>query len=194
MRRIAALAACIALAPAVAFAAAPPPAAPAPPAPRPVSIGTPVVVPHGTKVPLRFLTEVDSSTVKDGASVDFEVAADVLVDRYVVFHTGTPAHGVVTDVSGPGIFGKNARVHIEYHQAASVDGRPARLSPLDVSPETVQQVKDVGAAAGTAVAGAILLGPIGIAAGALWRGGQVKAPVGSLSTVNVAEQLQLYVP
>jgi len=63
-----------------------------------------------------------------------------------------------------------------------------------VTPQTVQQVKDVGAAAGTAVAGAILLGPIGIAAGALWHGGQVTVPAGAVGTTDVAEQLQVYAP
>ena len=107
---------------------------------------------------------------------------------------GTPAQGVVTDVSPPGIFGKNAKVHIAYIQAAAIDGRPAGLSPLDVTPQSVQQVKDVGAAAGTAVVGAILLGPIGIAAGALWHGGQVTVPVGAVGTTGTDEQLQVVVP
>ena len=197
MRRIIALAACIALVPAVAFAAVPPPP-PAPSAPSsllPASMGTTaIVVPIGTKVPLRFLTAVDSATVKQGTAVKFEVAADVLINRDVVFRMGTPAQGVVTDVSPPGIFGKNAKVHIAYIQTAAIDGRPAGLSPLDVTPQTVQQVKDVGAAAGTAVAGAILLGPIGIAAGALWHGGQVTVPAGAVGTTDVAEQLQVYAP
>ncbi len=197
MRRIIALAACIALVPAVALAAVPPPP-PVPSTPtmlQPVTLGnTAVVVPIGTKVPLRFLTEVDSATVKQGTAVKFEVAADVLINRDVVFRMGTPAQGVVTDVSPPGIFGKNAKVHIAYIQAPATDGRPAGLSPLDVTPQTVTQVKDVGAAAGTAVAGAILLGPIGIAAGALWHGGQVTVPIGAVGTTDVAEQLQVYVP
>jgi len=197
MRRIIALAACIALGPAVAFAAAPPPPpvspAPASPTLQPVPIGQiPMVVPLGTKVPLRFLTEVDSATVKKGAEVKFEIAADVLIDRTAVFHAGTPARGVVTDVSPPGMFGKNARVEIGYLQSTAIDGRPAQFSPLTVSPETTQQAKSVGAAAGTAVVGAILLGPIGIAAGALWHGGQVTIPVGSVGTTDTSEQLQLY--
>jgi len=44
------------------------------------------------------------------------------------------------------------------------------------------------------VAGAILLGPIGIAAGALWHGGQVTVPAGAVGTTDVAEQLQVYAP
>ena len=147
-------------------------------------------VPAGTAVPLKFLEPLDSATIKEGTAVKFEVAADVLVGRSVIFRQGAPAQGVVTDVSQPGIFGKNARVHIAYIQATASDGRPVRLSPIDVTPDSIKQVKDVGAAAGTSVAGAILLGPIGLAAGALIHGGNVSVPVGAVGTTKVTESFR----
>src|SRR3989454_1382830 len=147
-------------------------------------------VPAGTTVPLKFLEPLDSATIKEGTAVKFEVAADVLVGRSVIFRQGAPAQGVVTDVSQPGIFGKNARVHIAYIQATASDGRPVRLSPIDVTPDSIKQVKDVGAAAGTSVAGAILLGPIGLAAGALIHGGNVNVPVGAVGTTKVTQSFR----
>ena len=147
-------------------------------------------VPAGTAVPLKFLEPLDSATIKEGTAVKFEVAADVLVGRSVIFRRGAPAQGVVTDVSQPGIFGKNAHVHIAYIQATASDGRPVRLSPIDVTPDSIKQVKDVGAAAGTSVAGAILLGPIGLAAGALIHGGNVSVPVGAVGTTKVTESFR----
>lgn len=147
-------------------------------------------VPAGTAVPLKFLEALDSATVKEGTPVKFEVAADVLIQRSVVFHRGAPAQGVVTDVSQPGIFGKNARVHIAYIQATASDGRPVRLSPIDVTPDSIKQVTDVGAAAGSSVAGAILLGPIGLAAGALIHGGNVSVPAGAVGTTKVTESFR----
>jgi hypothetical protein len=153
-----------------------------------------VTVPAGTKVLLQFETPVNSGTVKEGTAVKFTVASDVLVGRSIVFRQGTPAQGVVTDVSKPGIFGKNARVHIGYIQAEAVDGKPVRLAPLEVTPDSVKQVADVGAAGATAITGAILLGPLGLAAGALIRGGNVNLPVGAVGTSSVAEDLQATVP
>ena len=147
-------------------------------------------VPAGTAVPLKFLDPLDSATVKEGTPVKFEVAADVLIQRSVIFRQGARAQGVVTDVSQPGIFGKNARVHIAYIQATASDGRPVRLSPIDVTPESIKQVSDVGAAAGSSVAGAILLGPIGIAAGALIHGGNVSVPAGAVGTTKVTESFR----
>jgi hypothetical protein len=153
-----------------------------------------VEVPAGTTVLLKFVTPMDSSTVKEGTVVQFEVAADVLAGRSVIFRQGAPAQGVVTDVSQPGIFGKNARVHIAYVEATAVDGRPVRLSPLDVTPESIRQVQDVGAAGASSLAGAILLGPVGLAAGALIHGGHVSVPAGAVGTTKVEQTFQITVP
>ena len=150
-----------------------------------------IEVPAGTSVVLKFLEPVDSATIKEGAPVKFEVGADVLVQRAVIFKQGTPAEGVVTDVSKPGIFGKNARVHIAFIQIMAGDGRPVRLSPIDVTPESIKQVSDVGAAAGSSVAGAILLGPIGLAAGAFIHGGDVRVPVGAVGMTKIVEGFRL---
>ena len=96
----------------------------------PVLAQTEVRVPAGTQVPLSFLTRVDSSTARDGEAVGFNVAADVVVDRRVVIKKGGSAQGLITSVSPPGIFGKNARVHIDFVNALAVDGLPVKLSPM----------------------------------------------------------------
>ena len=152
-----------------------------------------VIVPAGTKVLLRFDTPVDSGTITEGTTVKFTVATDVLIDRTVVFRQNTPAQGIVTDVSKPGIFGKNARVHIAYVQANAVDGKPVRLAPLDVTPDSVKQVGDVSAAGATSLTGAILLGPLGLAAGAFIHGGHVSLPAGAVGTSSVAQDFQISV-
>jgi hypothetical protein len=163
-------------------------------APIPAHAASLVTVPAGTKVLLRFETPVDSNTIKEGTIVKFTVATDVLVGRTIVFRQGTPAQGIVTEVSKPGIFGKNARVRITDIQAEAVDGKPARVAPLDVTPDSVRQTADVSAAGATAITGAILLGPIGLAAGALIRGGNVTLPSGAVGTSSVAEEFQANVP
>lgn len=159
-----------------------------------VPTGTTVSVPAGTKVLLKFETPVDSSSITEGTTVKFTVAADVLLGRTAVFKAGTPGQGIVTDVSKPGIFGKNARVHITYIQTDAVDAKPVRLAPLDVTPESVKQVQNVGAAGATSLTGAILLGPIGLVAGALIHGGHVSLPAGAVGTSSVAQDIQVAVP
>lgn len=153
-----------------------------------------LTVAAGTKVLLRFETPIDSATVAEGTAVKFTVATDVLIGRTAVFKQGTPAQGIITDVSKPGIFGKNARVHIAYIQADAIDGKPVRLAPLDVTPDSVRQVGDIGAAGASSLTGAILLGPIGLAAGAFIHGGNVNLPAGAVGTSSVAQDFQIAAP
>jgi hypothetical protein len=160
----------------------------------PAHAGSMIPVPAGTKVLLRFETPVDSAKVTEGAAIKFTIATDVLIGRTPVINRGTPAQGIVTDVSKPGIFGKNARVHIAYIEATAVDGRPVRLAPLDVTPASVKQVQDVGAAGATSLTGAILLGPVGLAAGALIHGGDVSLPAGAVGTSSVEASMEIPVP
>lgn len=153
-----------------------------------------VTVPAGTKVLLRFETPVDSGTATEGDAIKFTVATDVLLAGTLVFKQGAAGQGVVTDVSKPGIFGKNAKVHIAGVQADAVDGKAVRLAPVDVTPDTARQAGDFGAAGATSFTAAILLGPVGLAAGALIRGGNVNLPAGSIGTSSVAQDIQVPAP
>jgi hypothetical protein len=141
-------------------------------------------VPAGTQVPLSFSTRVDSSTAREGDPVTFAVAQDVLVDRQVVIRKGTGAQGLVVSVTPPGIFGRNARVHVAFVQTAAVDGLPIKLAPIDITPGNLRETKDTAGAAGASMAGLILLGPVGVAAGALVRGGHVTIPAGAVAVTS----------
>ena len=118
----------------------------------------------------------------------FTVASDVIVDRTVVIKQGTPAQGLVVSITKPGIFGRNARVQIDFVQTAGVDGRPILLSPVSVTPASIREARDTGGAVGASMAGVILLGPIGLAGGALIRGGHVNVPAGAVAVTSTAPQ------
>jgi len=161
----------------------------------PAALGsTPVVVPAGTEVLLKFDTPVDSSTTTQGAIVKFEVASDVLVDRSVILRAGAAAQGVATEVSQPGLFGKGARVRIDSIQVTAVDGRPVQLSSVDVTPDTVPRIQGASRAAGSGFAGIVLFWPIGFLGGSLAHGGQVEAPAGAVATATVPQAVQIDVP
>jgi hypothetical protein len=147
-----------------------------------------VTVPTGTQVALRFSAPVDSSTVKEGDTVMFTVASDVVVDRTLVIKQATVAQGLVVAVTQPGMFGRNARVQIEFVQTTAVDGRPISLAPVSVTPNTIREARDTGGAVGASVAGIILLGPLGVAGGALIRGGHVNVPAGAVAVTSTAPQ------
>jgi hypothetical protein len=155
---------------------------------------TEVTAPAGTQVPLSFATRVDSNAVREGEAVPFTVAQDVVVERKVIVKKGTSAQGLITSVSPPGIFGKSARVHIDFINTLGVDGLPIKLSPVDITPENFREAKDTGGAVGTSVAGLILLGPVGLAAGALIRGGHVVVPAGVVAITATLAVNHIKVP
>lgn len=140
-------------------------------------------VPAGTKVPIRFLAAMDSRTVKVGQRVNFRVSEDVVVNGRTVIRLNTPTLGIVDAVNPPGSLGKNARVHISSLRTTAVDGRRIGLNPVEISPEGLRQAKDTGGAVAAGTAGLVLLGPVGIVAAVLVRGGHVSIPAG---TVGVA--------
>lgn len=152
-----------------------------------------VTVPAGTQVPLAFATRVDSSTVREGEPVTFTVAADVVHERRIVIRKGAGAQGLVVSVTPPGVFGRNARVHVAFVQTVAVDGLPVRLAPIDITPNNLRDARDTAGAAGASVAGLILLGPVGVAAGALVRGGHVTVPPGAVAMTSTVSAIQVKV-
>jgi len=150
-----------------------------------------VKVQAGTKVPLRFLKELDSSTAQQGQRINFRVASNVIVNRSVVIRAGAAAHGIVESVAREGQFGQDARIRIGFVETTGVDGRPIRLAPIDITPNSLRQVKDTGGAVATSVVGAVLLGPVGLAAGAMVRGGHIKVPAGAIVVAATAANIEV---
>ncbi len=150
-----------------------------------------VLVRAGTKVPLRFVSQLDSSTAHQGQRVNFRVASNVIVNRSVVIRAGTAAHGIVESVEPESQFGKDARIRIGFVETTGADRHPIRLSPIDITPNSIRQVKDVSGAVATSVVGAVLLGPVGLAAGALVRGGHVVVPAGAIVVAGTATSVRV---
>jgi hypothetical protein len=142
----------------------------------PTSAATSVYAPMGTQVGLLFITPVNTSKIATGNKVQFKVAADVIVNRYVVIRRGTTMTGTVTRVQKPGMYGQSAGMTISLLAVTAVDRRPVNLTDVIISSDTV---KNRGGAAGASVAGAIILGPVGLLAGALVRGGDIQVPAGT---------------
>ncbi len=157
-----------------------------------VSAAASVWVPAGTQVGLQFLDTVASDKIQTGAKIRFRIAADVVQSRKVVIRSGAAAAGTVTQVQKPGAFGQDASVVIGRIAVNGVDGRPIRLSDVVVSKATLS--KSRAGAAGTSVAGLIVLGPVGLLAGALVRGNNVEVPAGAVVTETTRNGVYVKTP
>lgn len=160
--------------------------------PAPGQATTLVWVPTGTRVALTFLTPVDSSKITAGSRVRFKVSADVVGGRSVIIRAGTPVVGKVIKVSQPGMFGASSEVVVGSLSTTAVDGTPIMLKDVIISKETISN-SQVGAA-GASAAGAVILGPIGLLAGAFVKGSDVSVPVGTLVIDTTADGANVRAP
>lgn len=124
-----------------------------------------VTVPAQTKVPLEFTQSVSSRTARPGQTVRLRARADVMVDGEQVIAKGAPATARVMSVRKPRRFGRKAEIKLDLVSVRGANGRQIRLGQYR-SGERYDDPKAQGAAAG----GLILLGPIGLAAGAFVKG------------------------
>ena len=157
----------------------------------PASAGVSVYVPASTHVGLEFLTPVYTATARSGDTINFRIAADVIVGRYVVIKRGTPLTGTVVSATGPGRFGRPARVIIGYLSVKAVDRRPLALSNFEISPARTGRA----GAAGAMAAGALLTHSAwGLLGGALVKGNDVQVPAHSVIGVSTQTPATIVVP
>jgi len=155
--------------------------------PPPAWAATAIYVPAGTRVGVRFVTRVDSGTVKQGARVGLRVTADVIGGRHVAIRAGTAVSGIVTEVTRPDTFGTHDKVVIGFLRVNGTDGRPIVLRDLVVSKEMVGSER-------AAVADALVPRPAGRLVGALVSGGHVIVPPGAIVTATTAASVTVAAP
>ena len=151
-----------------------------------------VLLPANTRVALRLLTPLDSATAKQGDVVEFAVAANVVLDHFVLVPKDAHVSGAVVRVTPPGLFGRSAAILIGYLDAPTMDGGVVQLKNIIISRTTV--TTSVEEAAATSLAGAVLLGPVGLVAGAFVRGGSVEAPGGTITFGATAAVTPVVIP
>lgn len=84
----------------------------------------------------------------------------------------------------PRIFGRDARIDIDFSSVTAVNGEKI---PVTVGELAKQQAKTVAGAAGASIGGMVLFGPVGLVGGAFVKGAQVTIPAGSNTYVQVLE-------
>ena len=138
------------------------------------AFATAVTIPAGTKVPLEFAQSIDSGTAHKGDLVKLRVHQDVIVNGEKVIAAGAPATARVAEVEKPKPFGRKAEIKINQLRVRAADGREMQLNQYN-SGKRYMDPKAGGAATG----GLILLGPIGLAAGAFFKGGHMLIKTGT---------------
>lgn len=141
-------------------------------------------VPKGTEVILRFEQPLSSRTAKAGDTVPLVIDHNVMADGHVILAAGTPVRGVIVAVDKNDRFGKNARIRLALDP---VHGIP--LEPRDKG--KMFQSASTDRAAEVAGAGALVLGPLGLAAGYFVTGKSVHVKPGDHLRTEVSQDTHI---
>ncbi len=150
---------------------------------------TATTVPANSLIKIALVTPVNAKNLKVGDTIHYKVAEDVIVDGSLVFAKGEPGEGTVTKVKQARNFGRDAEVNVEFEKTKSIDGTYVTTY---VGEEAKEEMEHMAMAAGASLAGIIILGPIGIIAGAFVHGKNVDLPEGTEAYIQTKNDEILY--
>ena len=148
-----------------------------------------VEVPADTLVRIALSESITSKNIKVGDKVRYHVADDVLLDGVLLFVKGSEGIGTVTKVTPARNFGRNAELVVDFGKTKSIDGTFVDTFVGDAAKE---EMTNMAMAAGASVAGMVLLGPVGIIAGAFIKGKNVEYSEGTELFVQTKKDETLY--
>lgn len=147
-----------------------------------------VTLPKDSVFKIVFTKELSTKMSREGDEVTFKADDNLYVNDVLVLPKGATGVGVIKKVVQPGIFGKDGRIDITFTSIHSVDGTEI---PITVGELAKQKTESIAGAAGVALGGMIILGPVGLIGGAFVKGNSVVIPVGSETFVQTAEDITL---
>lgn len=145
-------------------------------------------MPKGTLVKIELMTELNSERNRPGDIVSYRVVEDIRIDNAIVIPAGTVGQGQIISVDGAGRLGQDGVVQVDFGNVAAMDS--TRVT-LQVAERATEQNKSLELAAGASLAGVVLLGPIGLAAGYFVRGRAHIVPVGTTFYAETASDVKV---
>lgn len=148
-----------------------------------------ISVPANTLIKVALADPVNAKNIKVNDVVRIEVAEDVAVDGHLLFVKGEPGEGVVTRVRQARNFGRSAQVEIDFKKVKSIDGTEVDTF---IGDEARREYASYAKAAGASLAGALILGPIGVIGGAFVKGKNIDLPAGTEFYIQTKADEELY--
>ena len=154
----------------------------------------PVTIPANTVMKFRFMDELSPAKSKAGDSVRLELADDLIVNQNLVAPAGSLLVTEVRAVKRPGMFGIPGEVRLSFNELKPLGPQKA---PVYIGKESEKAVKSARTAGGrgegavigagaASIAGAVLLGPVGLVSGMFIRGNSIKIAEGSVTFVQTS--------
>lgn len=147
-----------------------------------------IVLPKDSVFKIAFTNEMSTKMSRQGDVVTFKAADNLYVNDVLAIPKGATGVGKIKKVVQPGIFGKDGRIDIEFTHIYGVDGTPISLFVGELAK---QKAESIAGAAGAAIGGMIILGPVGLVGGAFVKGSAVTIPVGCETFVQTTTDTTL---
>jgi hypothetical protein len=151
-------------------------------------VAAPLLVQHGTVVPVRLLEQVSSSEGKAGSAVRMEAAADVVVDGVVIVRRGAPLTATLTAVQKKGKTVPDGKVSLRMTDVEMADGGRLRL---DGTRDARGGHVNSKVYKGLVIASLALLSPAGAVTSLVIRGEEIVLPEGTELEASVTADTTL---
>jgi len=148
-----------------------------------------VVIPAGTLVPIRFLSTLSSKDSTTGETFNFLIAENVFFDNKLVIPTNLTGLGEIIEVKKATILSRPGKLEIEFKPISALDGTALSLI---LGEEAQKENERIAIAVGVGILGLIVLSsPIGLIAGALVPGKNVKIEEGTEIFLQIESDTRL---
>ncbi|PIE53804.1 MAG: hypothetical protein CSA35_09370 [Dethiosulfovibrio peptidovorans] len=150
-----------------------------------------VTVPAGTVIRVALSQTISPSTVTVGDVVRGALTDSLFVREVLVAPKGTLVEGTASKVKKPRSFGRPGEVIFALERLLPPAPGSLPVSVGEVATKAAQAERAQIAAVGGSLAGAILLGPLGLAGGFLVRGDVKEVPEGTVFHLEVPESVSV---
>ena len=129
-------------------------------------------------------TPINTATSKLGDTFSFTMSEDLMDGNILLVPAGTVGEGHISELKKASSFGRNGKLDLMFDKVPALDGTEfTAIQGEEAKARTQQELK----AAGASVAGAVLLGPVGLVGGFFVKGKNIDLPVGATIYVQPQE-------
>jgi hypothetical protein len=148
-----------------------------------------VIVPAGTLVPVSFLSSLSSKDNKTGETFNFQITENIFIDNKLVVPNNSEGVGEIINVKKATILSRGGKLELEFKPISALDGTSLNLI---LGEEAQKENTRIAIAVGVGILGFIVLSnPIGLIAGALVPGKNVKIEQGTQIFLQVKEDTKV---
>ena len=154
----------------------------------------PVNLPGDTVMKFRFMDELSPAKSQPGDYVRLELTDDIIVNQCLVAPAGSLLITEVREVKRPRMFGVPGEVRLAFNELKPLGPQKPAVTVGEASQNALKEARKVGdrgegaivGAGAVSIAGAVLLGPVGLVSGVFIRGNSIRILPGSVTFVQTS--------